>query len=186
MADLASTDVTYSITKRSKLEDGRSLVYATLTFGDGALTYPSGGIPLTKAKLGCPVTIDELVLVDGANYGYVWDYDAANLKLRIQQAPAATAHTHSVPTHTHDLFLKNADQADAANNRVNAAANKLGANTGGNLTVTGVADTSASGGIVAVAAGTSGSASSLAAAKLATLGNVAVAAQTLKIRVVGF
>jgi hypothetical protein len=51
-----------------------------------------------------------------------------------------------VPAHTHDLLLKNAAVADGATTRVNAGANLLGANTGGNLTVAGGG---ANGGIVA-------------------------------------
>lgn len=54
-------------------------------------------------------------------------------------------------THTHDLLLKNAAVADGATTRVNAGANLLGANTGGDLTVTG---SGANGGIVAASAGT--------------------------------
>ena len=59
----------------------------------------------------------------------------------------------AIAAHTHDLFLKNAAQADAANNRVNtAASNKLGANTGADVTVVGVADATGNGGIVQAAA----------------------------------
>lgn len=54
-------------------------------------------------------------------------------------------------THTHDLLLKNAAVADGATTRVNAGANLLGANTGGDLTITG---SGANGGVVAASAGT--------------------------------
>jgi hypothetical protein len=54
-------------------------------------------------------------------------------------------------THTHDLLLKNAAVADGATTRVNAGANLLGANTGGDLTVTGGG---ANGGVVLASAGT--------------------------------
>lgn len=54
-------------------------------------------------------------------------------------------------THTHDLLLKNAAVSDGATTRVNAGANLLGANTGGDLTVTG---SGANGGVVAASAGT--------------------------------
>ena len=51
MADLAATDITVTITPGYDLDtspDGRigKRAYATLAFGDGALTYPTNGIPL--------------------------------------------------------------------------------------------------------------------------------------------
>lgn len=57
----------------------------------------------------------------------------------------------ALATHTHDLLLKNAAVADGATTRVNAGANLLGANTGGDLTVTGGG---ANGGIVLASGGT--------------------------------
>lgn len=57
----------------------------------------------------------------------------------------------AMSTHTHDLLLKNAAVADGATTRVNAGANLLGANTGGDLTVTGGG---ANGGVVLASAGT--------------------------------
>lgn len=64
----------------------------------------------------------------------------------------ASAFTGSaLATHTHDLLLKDAAVADSATTRVNAGANLLGANTGGNLTVTGGG---ANGGVVLASAGT--------------------------------
>lgn len=57
----------------------------------------------------------------------------------------------ALDTHTHNLLLKNAAVADGATTRVNAGANLLGANTGGDLTITG---SGANGGIVAASAGT--------------------------------
>ncbi|MES2347835.1 MAG: hypothetical protein V4641_09740 [Pseudomonadota bacterium] len=54
-------------------------------------------------------------------------------------------------THTHDLFLKNGAVVDGTTTTVNAGANLLGANTGGDLTVTGGG---ANGGIVLASGGT--------------------------------
>lgn len=69
------------------------------------------------------------------------------------------AGTNSAPTftgsalgnHAHDLLLKNAAVSDGATTRVNAGANLLGANTGGDLTVTGAG---ANGGVQNASAGT--------------------------------
>ncbi len=70
--------------------------------------------------------------------------------------PAGTINTptftgSALAAHTHDILLKNAAVADNASSRVNAGANLLGANTGGDLTVTGGG---ANGGIVTASAGT--------------------------------
>lgn len=88
MADLAAADVTYTQVegsqKASPSEPRRSAVF-TVAFGDGALTIPSGGIPLTKAKLGCPTQIDELYVMDGGSNGFMYKYDSANTKLQVYQ-----------------------------------------------------------------------------------------------------
>lgn len=88
MADIAAADVTYTQVegsqKASPSEPRRSAVF-DIAFGDGALTIPAGGIPLTKAKLGCPTQIDELILIDGATNGFMYKYDATNIKMRVYQ-----------------------------------------------------------------------------------------------------
>lgn len=79
--------------------------------------------------------------------------------LVVQFAALTASGTINTPTftgaalsnHTHDLLLKNAAVADGATTRVNAGANLLGANTGGDLTVTGAG---ANGGVVNASAGT--------------------------------
>ncbi len=67
------------------------------------------------------------------------------------QFMAPTFTGSALASHTHDLLLKNAAVADGATTRVNAGANLLGANTGGDLTVTGGG---ANGGVVLASAGT--------------------------------
>lgn len=166
MSNIAATDITLTLLTQRRSEDGRRLNVYTMAFGDGALTYPAGGVPITKAKLGCPNIIEQLTVFDKGTSGYEWSYDRTNEKLVGFYAPAQT--------HTHDLLLKNAAVADGASARVNAGANLLGANTGGDLTVTG---SGANGGIVST---------TLAAAALTQLSTVAIALQTLKVEVVGW
>lgn len=127
MADLAAGDVAYTIISRSVDNFSRKLVTATLVFGDGAKTYPSGGIPITPSSLGLPNNIDNLNIFDFGAAGYVCSYDQVNQKLRLFQRDQ----------HTHNLLLKNTAVADGATTRVNAGANLLGANTGSDITVTG-------------------------------------------------
>lgn len=76
MADIVAANVTYDVQSRGVTKSGvRNIV--KLTFGDGALTYERDtGIPLTKGKLGCPVRISKLKVLEGAvTSGYVWDWD---------------------------------------------------------------------------------------------------------------
>lgn len=88
MAAIASTDVTYALQEGTQQTSSSSRlqgIYA-ITFGNGTLTYPAGGVPLTAGKLGCPASLEELLLVDPANAnGFVYKYDRTNQKLRIYQ-----------------------------------------------------------------------------------------------------
>lgn len=101
MADLAATDLTYTQQagkSKASPADPRFTGVFKIAFGDGALTYPSGGIPLTKAKLGCPTNIDELHVIDADDgNGYVYKFDSETNKLRIYTSP--------IRTHSHDLKI---------------------------------------------------------------------------------
>lgn len=163
MAGLAAADVTYSITKKKLLEDGRKIVQASITFGDGSKTYPTNGVPLTIGKLACPVVIDSISVEDLGTSGYNFSFDKTNKTLRLFQAAS----------HSHNLSLKNAAVADGATTRVNAGTNLLGANTGSDITVAGGG---ANGGVAAVSAA--------GLAELAT--SVAPAALTIKVTVIGY
>lgn len=161
MADIAASNITVTILELRKSAD-RHLNNLQLAFGDGALTYPAGGIPVDIRKLGCPNIVESLTVYDKGTSGYAWTYDATNKKLVAIQNAA----------HTHNLLLKNAAVADGATTRVNAGANLLGANTGSDITVTGGG---ANGGVVLSAA--------LAGSQPST---VAIAAQVLKCEVMGW
>lgn len=146
MAALGASDVVYTPQGRSygsSIEDNSARhKKLKVQFGDAAKTYPAGGIPLSGlANWGFPYSISEVMIVDAGNAdGYVYKWDAVNNKLRIYNATTA---------HSHDVLLKNAVQADGATTRVNAATNKLGANTGSDITVAGGG---ANGGVQAIAA----------------------------------
>lgn len=82
MTDLASSDVTVTVLRRwSQGKTRRSSV--RITFGDGSLTYPSGGVPLPAfSSFGLKRRLDYLLLSDaGSASGLVWKYDKANHKL---------------------------------------------------------------------------------------------------------
>lgn len=131
MADIASSDVTYTLVKKTIGESGYSNFVFTLAFGNGALTYPSGGVPLLASSLGCPRQILSLnIYSPNSGNGYEYKYDAANNKIRIYQAPA---HPFTV---TKGAILASSElglSADAAtatvNNNTIAATRTLTTNT---------------------------------------------------------
>lgn len=93
MPQIATSDVTYAeisgLAKASPSVPEAQRGF-TVSFGNGTLTYTDGGIPLVKAKLGCPATVRELVFMDAGNsIGYVPKLDYANLKIRLYQNDTA-------------------------------------------------------------------------------------------------
>lgn len=92
MADIAAADVTYTLQEGTAELTGGSKYRAvfSVAFGDGTDTYPSGGVALTKAKLGCPTTIEALNFVEpNAADGFLYKYDASEEKVRIYQGDNA-------------------------------------------------------------------------------------------------
>lgn len=92
MADLAASDLTYAgFNGRNKLFLGRGLGYmcrGTISFGNGALTYPTGGVPLTKGKMGCPRVLRSLKILETNAVGYVLEFDVSAEKLRMFRTSA--------------------------------------------------------------------------------------------------
>lgn len=83
MTALASSDVTVTIIDRF-IQGKRRRVSFSLAFGDAALTYPSGGVPLpTYPSFGMKRNLAFLLFDDpNSAQGIVWKYDRANHKLR--------------------------------------------------------------------------------------------------------
>lgn len=166
MSNIASTDITVTVEKLTKLESSEKCNYLTLAFGNGALTYPAGGIPVSLGQLGMTAFVRSLMVFDNGISAYEWSYDKTNKKLVAKQVPGVA--------HSHALSLKNAAVADGATTRVNAGTNLLGANTGSDITVAGGG---ANGGVSAATPG---------AATFGEPSAVAIAAQTLKVQVIGW
>jgi hypothetical protein len=83
MTDFVAGDVTVTVNDRKLLgKQRRNRV--TVAFGDGALNYPAGGIPLpTFASWGMVRNIDFVTFFDENDAaGIVWKYDRTNHKLR--------------------------------------------------------------------------------------------------------
>lgn len=91
MPAIAASDVTYTISEKAlKLESGHKQQSVSVAFGNGTLTYPAGGIPLTNASMGMPNALLSVDIVDAANAnGFIYKYDKANNKLRIYQGDNA-------------------------------------------------------------------------------------------------
>ena len=82
MADIAVTDIT--ATKVGKTEIGKTVKshVMDLAFGNGTLTYPTGGIPLSVSKLGLAREVHS-VQIAGAPDGFVYKWDHVNNKILI-------------------------------------------------------------------------------------------------------
>lgn len=83
MPALAATDVTVTIEDKQRVAR-KKRHRVKLTFGDGALTYPAGGVPMPAfGKFGMYRNLDYLILTDHNDAeGIIWKYDQDNKKLR--------------------------------------------------------------------------------------------------------
>lgn len=89
MADIAAADLTYTLQEGTQQTAGNSRNQAVykIVLGDGTDTYPSGGVPITKAKVNCPTTIEAFNIIDASDAdGLVYKYDYENDKIRIYQS----------------------------------------------------------------------------------------------------
>jgi hypothetical protein len=93
MAAFAASDVTVTITDRW-IAGGKVNVVGTIAFGDGALTYPTAGIPLPAiAKFGMPRRLQVLNVygVNERTSDYMVRYGPANHTLLLYEEEASAA-----------------------------------------------------------------------------------------------
>lgn len=85
MADIAASDLTWVVKQQDIACLGKvgRKVLAQISLGDGALTYPSGGVPIAKGKLGAYLEILSLLVIESNASGYVFEFDKSTSKLRI-------------------------------------------------------------------------------------------------------
>lgn len=99
MAAIASTDVTVSLPPRDRdiVPSGPKLMsFPSITFGNGSLTYPAGGVPLPdKSVFGFKKQIDRIFIQQPAANGFVYKYDRANHKIKIFTQGAVTGSTEA-------------------------------------------------------------------------------------------
>lgn len=168
MSDIGTGDVTYTVLNQRKLSDSRNMNRIRLAFGDGALTVPANGIPLSKGKMGCPTVVESLLVVDQGTSGYIFQYDQSAEKLVVMQAPAQT-HAHDLKIIGGGTIVTNGGFGiDSGTQFVKIEA--------ANATITG-ASSATKGGVIS---------STLAAAALSEAATVAIAAQTIEVEVIGW
>lgn len=192
MTALASTDVTVTVNARDKdIGHGalsKFMGIATIAFGDGALTYPTGGVPLPAIGLfGLQRQVDIGLIESPYGDGYVYKYDPTNHKILIYTSAGVTpAGTVSQPTFTGSALATHAHTHTVvdgtAGNAVTLNTDHLEATGGGTLT-----GSSVSGGTPAgTVSQPTFTGTPVAAAALAEMANgTAVAATTLKMLFVG-
>ena len=93
MVAMASTDLTITVGVRRQNSTKRRSHYVTIAFGNGALTYPAGGVPFPSYKsFGFARFMDTINLQDPSNAdGFIYKYDQTNQKLRIYQGDNTNA-----------------------------------------------------------------------------------------------
>lgn len=82
MPNIGATNVTHTVRDKQRLRN-RYIVHAQISFGNTVLTYPSGGIPLTKAQLSLPENIDSLKVLESNGDGLKYEFDVSATKIRI-------------------------------------------------------------------------------------------------------
>lgn len=160
MADIAASDVTYTLVNARTMGDSRKLNRVRLAFGNGTLTYPAGGIPVTIGKLGCPTVVESMIVVDKGTstnaYNFMYDQSAVTLVM-------------VNPSHTHDIVVMGT-QGTAGTQAISVISGTLG--------MQGVVGT-----VVGASSGTKGGVVAVALAEAST---VAIAAQTIEVEVIGY
>ena len=92
MADLVAADVTVTQPIQAVFYPPIPITigFASVAFGNGAKTYPSGGVPLAATKVGLKKLIGYSPPSLDLTTGYMAAYDVAAQKLRLYQCAGAS------------------------------------------------------------------------------------------------
>ncbi len=96
MTALASTNVTVSVSVRNRdiIPAGPKRVQiASVTFGDGSLTYPTGGVPLPAIGVFGFNKLIEFGLIEQPINGFFYKFDRTNHKIVIYTQGITTGST---------------------------------------------------------------------------------------------
>ena len=85
-----TTTVTMDVRHKAQTDKYFSMS-GTVAFGNGSLTYPTGGVPVTLAQLGFRNTCRGVYFCDDSSAdGYVYKFDLATLTIRIYETDSAS------------------------------------------------------------------------------------------------
>lgn len=94
MSAIAASNVTYTLPAKGSVSDsGSKIKIMTIAFGNGTLTYPATGVPLSGlSSKGFPTSISKVELLSPApSDGIMYKYDNVNNSIRIYLSPAVAA-----------------------------------------------------------------------------------------------
>lgn len=88
MTAFASTDITVTLNAPERDIGGggvfKNISIATIAFGNGALTYATGGVPMPAiGRFGMKRAVDLMLIEQPSANGFIYKYDAANNKIKI-------------------------------------------------------------------------------------------------------
>jgi len=115
MTELASSDVSVDVApdKRDFAHGAiqKNMTIADVTFGDGSLTYPAGGVPLpAMGRFGFQREVQIALIEEAPDNGFRYKYDRANNKIKIFTQGVTTGPT-AAATNENGALVK--DSADA-------------------------------------------------------------------------
>lgn len=110
MGNLAATDVTVTLPSRDRdIGHGalrKEVSIATVTFGDGALTYPAGGVPMPAiGSFGFKREVKIVLPMVSAMDIYVYKYDATNNKLAMYDINTGAEYSGNPAARSIILFM---------------------------------------------------------------------------------
>lgn len=156
MSALGSASITYTVKNFNRLGNSKVLNRVQLSFGDGTLTYPTGGIPIILGQMGLVSNIESMILIDAGTAGYTPNFNTVTSKIQLYQAGS----------HSHPLIISS--NAGTAGTQAVNATTALGTFISG-AAVTVAAQTGTLGGVASNVAGTDSEVQSTTAPAAMTL-----------------
>ncbi len=105
MADLAAADLTYTLQEPAdgdRVGGGKKRYVFAITTAAGE--YPTGGLPLTNGKLGCPNSLESLTVLEGdvadPLLSYHWDKSANTIVIMEDDGTTGVPAEHANATIT--------------------------------------------------------------------------------------
>jgi hypothetical protein len=100
MADLAASDVAVSVGSSDREMAGagafKNMSLASITFGGGALTYPTNGVPLPAiGTFGFRKAIDFGIVAQAPGDGFIYKFDQTNRSIRVYTQGFKTGSTEA-------------------------------------------------------------------------------------------